>query len=126
MTDTIPEIGVRAARVNLLVNQRASFYGELTWENADGSPKDLSSFSAATLAIAYQKGDDPVITLTLGSGLTLQPSARAGVVAISMTREQTATLSGPGFYDLLLSDGAGNDPRVAEGRVLLDKGVSTL
>jgi hypothetical protein len=76
---------------------------ELQYETDAGQPLSLAG-NTAKLQVR-PKADSPIVLLELtteNGGITLEPNARTGVIALFAGKSQTAALRRGGVYDLLL------------------------
>ena len=92
-----------AARLNLTIEQGATFQAVITWE-IDGDPVDLTGYEARMQARQTVKSDSKVLDLDTDSGITL--GGVLGTITIDLTAEQTADINiGKLVYDLELVTG---------------------
>lgn len=74
------------------------------WLQADGTPKDLTAFSTATL-IVWDSSGTAVVTLALATGLTI-PTPTNGTVIVNATVAQlSAASAGTYTYRVTVTDG---------------------
>ena len=107
--------------VDIIVNQKASLSVEFELLN-NGAPFNLTGYSVS----AKYKED-----LNVSDELSQQFAAAvantaAGIIAISLTPEQTGALSGPRYvYDVTLTNtNTGFKTRVIEGILKVSRGVT--
>lgn len=120
-----------AGAYNLRIEQCATFTRTIAWATppvepgADPVPIDLTGYTAR-LTIANDSG--PVLTLTTGSGITID--GPAGTITITLSAAETADLpdtsTQPATYDLLLTaPSSGPATRLVQGIVVIDPAVTT-
>jgi hypothetical protein len=106
--------------LNFPVYIGATFGLTLTW-TADGVAVDLTGYTAAALTI--KDGQDTVVALTLGDGITL--GGTAGTITLSIDAEDTAEFApATADYDLLLTSGSGVVTPLVAGIVTIRKGTT--
>ena len=111
-------LGRRAPRVDLYLEQGADFAQPLVYRNSDGTPVDLTGYTAAA-QVRKSVGSATValaLTVTLGAdgAITLSaPAAATEAVAIDK-----------GVWDLELTAPGGAVTRLLSGDVIVDKGVT--
>jgi hypothetical protein len=114
-----------AGRLDLVIEQGATFDKTVTWKDSSRAAKDLTAYTAAmqirdtidsTSTIASSTGGSPTITITLGGVAgTIQI-----VIAASVTADFTFDVA---VYDLELTTGT-TVKRLLEGEVKLSKEVT--
>lgn len=99
--------------LDLVCPQGATFSRTLTWKQ-DGSPVNITGYTAALQVRRKHSTPDVAVSLTSGSGITL--GGAAGTITFTITAATTAAL-GDGFYryDLELTSGSGQVTRLIEG-----------
>ena len=108
-----------AAIANLILDQGANFSSDVTVKDANGNAFNLTGYTP-TAQIRKWPGATGVTTFTAELG----DPATAGVIILSLTAEQTATLkAGRHVYDIVITQGA-QKQRVVEGSVLVREGVT--
>ena len=121
-----------AAVADFTIEQGATWEQEVWWENADGTPKDLTGYAARMQARG--KLDDPgtlVDLTTENGGITIDGAA--GKITLFMSDAETAALDWPagqyvqqsGIYQLELVNAAGDGfvTRLLRGTLTLDPEV---
>lgn len=107
--------------LDLTMYQGATFTYQFTW-NVDGSPVNLSGYTARMKVRKSVRSPDVVLSLTDGAGLTL--GGAAGTIAVSVSATDTAaTPSGLYAYDLELDSG-GEVTRLLQGTFTVDGEVT--
>ena len=105
--------------LNIQVYIGGTFNLTLTW-TADGSSVDLSNYTAAMKIV---NGQDEVIELTDGDGITL--GGTAGTIAITISATDTSAMSPATCeYDLLLTSQGGVVTPLVAGLCTIRKGVT--
>ena len=114
-----------AAKLNLIVEQGATFDRVITWKMG-ATPDDLTDYSARMKARASHDAADPIFSLTSeesGDGITLGGSA--GTITVLIDAEATALLTpGDYVYDLEVEDDEGIVRRLLEGRLTVTPEVT--
>jgi hypothetical protein len=94
---------INPASYNITAYQGATFDLTLTW-TIDGTPVNLSTYSARMKVKSAPLSTESVISLTNGSGITLGGSA--GTIALLVSASTMAGISaGTYVYDLELDSG---------------------
>ena len=110
-----------AAVANLRIDQGASFSSDVTVTNTDGEAVNLTGYTAeAKLANAYGSSTFTTITTTIAS------DASTGVISLSLTDTQTASLDAPSryVYDVYITKTADSTvTRVIEGIITVSPKV---
>lgn len=104
-------------------------YQGATWDRTftvtiDTTPLNLTGYTAALMVKQYENST-AALTLSSGAGITL--GGTAGTIAITMTPQQTATLT-PGryVYDLTVStSGDAVRYRILDGKITVNGQVTT-
>lgn len=81
---------------------------QVTVNDQAGSPLDLSTLplSEATWVLAKKQGSTPLVTKTLGSGVTLvNPPGADGRLDVQINNVDTAALKGEYYHELQLTPG---------------------
>ena len=102
---------------NLNIDAGATYQLTVTWNDSNGDPIDLTSYTARMkLKSAY--GGTTLVSLTDTDGLTL--GGALGTIAIVIADTLTATLAGTshtkGVYDLEVESAGGVTTRILEGK----------
>ena len=113
-----------AAKLNLTVEQEATYRKRLTWRDKNRRAVSLIGYLARMQV--RDSYDSETVLLDLNSfdtngGLTL--GGTSGTIDIIITPEQTATLKS-GLYDILLTSGSGDDIRLAQGKITVSPAVT--
>ena len=107
--------------VDIIVNQKASLSVEFELLN-NGTPFNLTDYSVS----AKYKEDLNVSDELSQQFTTAVANTAAGIIAISLTPEQTGALAGPRYvYDVTLTNtNTGFKTRVIEGILKVSRGVT--
>ena len=101
-----------AAIANYVIDQGTSFSSAITVRGSDGNPLDLTDYTAsAKMALGYAS------TRTRTTITTTINDPTSGVVALSLTANQTAALDAPAryVYDVDITASDSTVTRVIEG-----------
>lgn len=105
-----------AARLNLTAERGANFSAVLTWRNEAGVLVDLTGYTAE-MDVRTTRADTgtELLTLTTANG-RIALGGVAGTIALTATAAViTALTAQTGWYDLVLTSGAGTVTRLVEG-----------
>lgn len=106
----------------LVIYQGATFKTGFLLKDVDGSPFDLTGWSAHLQARVRLGDATPVLDLSSAKGSIILGTASIGLY---VSDEDTARLNfGAAMYDLTLTSPAGESFRVLEGRVQLRLAVT--
>ena len=86
---------------------------------AAGQPMDLTGFTAVASIWRDQKRDQKLADLTVS-----YVNRSQGQITLSLSRAETRSMSGGGYWDLLLIEPGGAADYWLEGPVLVDVGLS--
>jgi hypothetical protein len=104
------------------IEQGATLFREIAWQDGTGAPVDLTGFTARMQIRPSINSDEIIHELTTENGeITILPLT--GVIRVEVLPEVTATLTQRGVYDLELV----KDPdvfRLLQGRVRISKEVT--
>ena len=107
-------------KINLVVNQRSSFVAGFTVTDQDDTAIDLADY---TIEAKLKK--DFTSPTTVSFATTAIAPTTAGKLEISLTAEQTASLSGNFVYDVAITNTSTNfKTRISEGNIRVDPGVT--
>lgn len=106
-----------AANYDILIEKGATFRLGLTWRDANGTPVDLTNWSARMQIRESINDAQAAVDLSSPSaGIVL--GGTAGTIAVTLTAAQTAALTiRRGVYDLEVQDSVGNVTRLLQGAV---------
>jgi hypothetical protein len=110
---------------NFVIHQGATFSLEVTYQDANGDPINLTGYTARMHVRLKREDTDTLLVLTTENGRIALGGA-AGTVTLTVTAADTAALdwTGPAVYDLELISGGGVVTRLLMGRVTLSKEVT--
>jgi hypothetical protein len=111
-------------KVNLLINQGATFRYKFTWKDAKGRLIDLTGFSARMQIRATVTDVAILVTLTTVSG-GIVLGAKAGTVSLFMSDTNTSALAwAKGVYDIELVSPSAEVFRLVGGTVTVSPEVT--
>jgi len=112
------------ARYYLTIYQGSDFSEVVTFmQSADGDPVDLTGLTGRMQIRKTKESADVIIELTTENG-RLEFGGANGVVTMTLTAVETATILTDGFYDLEFVTSATSAARWLEGLVILSKEVT--
>lgn len=105
-----------AVAYNIVIDQGADWFFNVTYDQPDGTPVNLTGYTAAMQLRSYPNAPQAVLTLTTDAGITID--AEAGTLALHATNEQTAAVDeGSYYYDLeITAPGTGVITRLIQGQ----------
>ncbi len=116
---------------NLFIEQGATFTRLIEIEYPDPDdvtimlPYDLSGFGASMQIRRTIDSPTAQILLTSSNGrIEMQPGGTENALRLSLTPQETSTLTSDGVYDLEIRDGSGNIQRILRGSVTLSLEVT--
>ncbi len=108
--------------VDLVINQKASFFVSLSVKNEAGSALNLNGYTVASkYKIDASSSDTSAQPFT--SAIT---NAAQGEIALSLTAAQTALLVNPRYaYDVVITQtSSGFKTRIVEGKIIVSAGIT--
>lgn len=113
-----------AANYEIMIECGATFRLALTWHAPDGTPINLTGWSAR-MQIRHRRTDAiPLVSLMSPSG-GIVLGGTAGTINITITADDTADLTAKsGVYDLELVSPAGEVTRLVQGPVAISPEVT--
>jgi hypothetical protein len=110
-----------AAVANLSIDQGATFTSDITVKDINGNVFDLTGYTAnAKMAKGYSSTRTRTVIST-----TFATDRTTGVLTISLTANQTATLDAERYvYDVEITSSTGSVTRVLEGIITVRPEVS--
>ena len=88
-----------AVAYNVVIDQGADWFLNVTYDNPNGTPVNLTGYTAALQLRSLPTDTVAVLTLTTSAGITITPLT--GLVAIHATATQTRAIDeGIYYYDL--------------------------
>jgi len=111
-----------AATTNLIIDQGATWSITFTYKNTDGTPINLTGYSAALQLRTSYDAASAALSLTSGSGIVL--GGTAGTIAVTATATQTGALTaGEYVHDLELTSSS-VVTRLVQGRITVTPQVT--
>ena len=110
---------------NITIEQGADFSLQFTWKDENGTPVDLSAYSARMQIRETFDSDEYLVSLTsaVGGGLTLGGSN--GTVLIDISSSVTATLANQdAVYDIEMLSASNYVTRLMQGTVYVSREVT--
>lgn len=111
---------INPANLNLTIYQGYTFNDVWYWENEDGTPVDLTTYTATIQARYNLTDSSPFLTLsTSNGGITL--GGTAGSILVNMSSAATATLTpGEGVWNLQMV-GGGISGALLQGIIIIQE-----
>jgi hypothetical protein len=114
----------KIGKLDFTLRQNANFAIDLKFIS-NALPLALNDYSAIKLQIKNSKGLPAVLTLTLGSGLSITGDDD-NVLSVQFLPAQTALLCNQEYYyDLMLSTAAGTNTYFVEGKIKIERTVTS-
>lgn len=110
-----------AAQANILIEAGATYIEAFTFLDDAGNPIDFAGATARMQVRTHVSDASPLLTLTTGSGITIDTGT--GTITLRIEAAVTATLT-PGHYDLLVTLGSGDAVRMLEGALAISPAVT--
>jgi hypothetical protein len=120
---------MRAAELDLVIEQGSTFQLTVTWKNVDDSIKDITGFNLRMKIRPTKRSSATISSGDYVSGVPtgdigLSHNSSGGVITISIAADKTAAFSfTKAVYDLEAVSGT-NVFRIIEGEVTLSKEVT--
>ena len=111
-------MAVRPGKYNILLQRRADYYVQLSFEDSNDNPVDLTGWTVS--AQVWDKSRTTKIA-DFSVAYTDRPG---GVVDISLTNTQTETFSDEHYYDVLLENPSGLKEYYLEGVIYVSEGYT--
>lgn len=110
---------------NLVMDQGSVWTLQITYEDSNGNPINLTSCTAKMQLRSLP--DDPNVALTLSSSngsIVITPLT--GIIAITATSQATGAVStGPYYYDIEITDTVTNQvSRIMQGQIVVSAEVT--
>jgi hypothetical protein len=104
-----------AVAYNVVIDQGADWFLNVTYDNPDGTPVNLTGYTAALQLRSLPTDPVSVLSLSTGSGITI--TGATGLVAIRATATQTRAIDeGIYYYDLEITSASGVVTRLIQGQ----------
>ena len=118
-----------AAKVNLIIEQGATFAKSILWKDSDGDAIDISGYTVTMQVRENLDSVSPILTGASGNGgtisITLEAGAVTGLIDILITAANTANLDFvKASYDIEANDGSDVITRLMEGTITLSKEIT--
>lgn len=110
------------AKLDLSLYRSDNFNHQITWQDADGNPIDLTSYTAKMQARKTVSTTTVLMTATDTDGLVL--GGAAGTIDIQLTPAQTNISNQDNVYDLELTSPAGFITTVVQGLFIVKQDVT--
>lgn len=113
-----------AVAYNIVIDQGADYFLNVTYDNPDGTPVNITGYTAEMQIRVNANSPTAVLTLTSGSGITI--TGASGLIAIRATAAQTRAIDeGPYVYDLeITAPSTGVVTRIIQGQALVSAEVT--
>ena len=111
---------------NLVIDQGADWFFTVTYENPNGTPINITGYTAALQVRSLPSTPTAVLSLSTGAGITI--TGATGVIEIHATAEQTRIIDeGTYVYDLEITSPATPDAirtRIVQGQAIVSAEVT--
>jgi LEA14-like dessication related protein len=105
-----------AATYNTTIDQGADWYLNFNYQNPNGTPVNITGYTAALQLRTSPLAKTTALSLTTGSGITITGST--GLIAVHATATQTGAITnGMYVYDLEITSGQGVITRLIQGTI---------
>ena len=114
-----------AVSYNTVIDQGATWYLTVTYENPNGTPINITDYTAALQLRSLPSDPTAVLSLTTGAGITI--TGATGTVAITASAAQTRAIDeGNYYYDLEISSPASPSvvTRLVQGQIVVSAEVT--
>jgi hypothetical protein len=112
-----------AVSYNVTIDQGANWDLNVEYDNPNGTPVNLTSYTAALQLRSLPESATAVLSLSTGSGITI--TGATGLVAISATATQTRAIDeGIYFYDLEITSPQSVVTRLIQGQAVVTPEVT--
>jgi hypothetical protein len=100
----------------VVIDQARDFYLTTVYQDSTGTPINLTGYTA-TFAIGNSYNGATVLTLTVGSGITI--TASTGTITVHATSSQTAITDGSYVAELVITSSAGVATSLLKGAIVV-------
>ena len=107
-----------AARQDLAIYQGDTFSATVTIRNVDGTPADISGYTAQAQIRRAVADADPVVEVEMSA------TVESPQVHLSIPHDETVGLTGRYVWDLQIIDGSGAITTVLAGKVIVTSEVT--
>jgi hypothetical protein len=105
-----------AVTYNTVIDQGADWYITFIYENPNGTPVNITNYTAALQVRTSPLAKTAVLTLTTGSGITI--TGNTGTIACHATNTQTAAITNGRYaYDIEITSPQNVVTRLVQGTV---------
>jgi len=111
-------MAVRPGKYNILLQRRADYYVQLSFEDSNDNPVDLTGWTAS--AQVWDKDR----TAKVADFAVVYTDRPGGVIDISLTDTQTTTFADEQYYDVLLENPSGLKEYYLEGVIYVSEGYT--
>ena len=92
---------------NVVIDQGADWFFNVTYNNSNGTPVNITNYSAALQLRSYPDAPTAALSLTSAGGAGITITGATGLVAIHATATQTRAIDeGTYYYDLEITSPA--------------------
>lgn len=113
-----------AAKLDLRIEQGATFSREVVWKDSDGVVVDLTGYTARMQLREYLDSSSAFVEMTTGNG-RITITAEEGKLALEIPASVTGGITQEsGYYDLEVESSSGVVTRLLQGRVTIDGNVT--
>lgn len=114
---------IMASNYNATIDQGADWFISFTYENSNGTPINITNYTAALQVRSEPSSPTAVLSLTTGSGITI--TGASGLVAVHATAAQTGQIvAGTYVYDLEITSPSNVVTRLVQGSVVVSAQVT--
>ena len=107
----------------MTIDQGSDWYLTVTYKNPNGTPINLTGYTAALQLRSLPESPSAVLSLSTGSGITI--TGATGVVDIHATATQTRAIDeGTYYYDLEITSPATIVTRLIQGQAVVSPEVT--
>lgn len=115
---------MNAVDYQIEIDKGAVWEHAFTWKDENGTPINLTGFTAKFQVRRSKASDDNIIELDESDGIDLGTTNGLIEVTISAARTNTIPFSS-GYYVLEITAGSGNTYRLVNGKVIVNDGEAT-
>ena len=106
---------------SVIIDQARDFYLTTVYQDSTGTPINLTGYTA-TFALANSYNGAIVLTLTVGSGITITPST--GTINVHATATQTSITDGSYVAELVITSSANVKTSLLKGTIVVKPKVT--
>lgn len=113
-----------AGKLDLVIEQGASFRRLLTWKDAEDNPIDLTGYSARMQAREHLSSPSAFLELTTEND-RISIDGEAGQLTLTLDAETTDAITpNDGVYDLEVESAEGEITRLLQGNIIIERSVT--